>query len=46
MCSIYFIFLNWRSQLEGIRRSSDVFSSPKVKDLVSNLGFDYANLLI
>lgn len=46
MSLVLFIFLNWRSQPEGVRRSSDVFSPPKVTDLVNNWGFDYANLPI
>lgn len=46
MSLVLFIFLNWRSQPEGVRRSSDVFSPPKVIDLVNNWGFDYANLPI
>lgn len=46
MSLVLFIFLNWRLQPEGVRRSSDVFSPPKVIDLVNNWGFDYANLPI
>lgn len=46
MSLVLFIFLNWRLQPEGVRRSSDVFSPPKVTDLVNNWGFDYANLPI